>query len=273
MKVALICVNYNSTSDLVRYLKSIRQAEGRVDELSLSIFVADNSTGNFKIDLNSLIDFKVETKNLKIENYENIGYFPAASRIWNDCLVERMNYDYVIVSNVDLELSENFFEDLKAIPSDFSTGVLAPAVISRRGSDLNPKILNRPEKIQLKKNKFIFDKLLLYVLYVGASNLKYKFLGRSKKSSAAREIYAPHGAIVIFTNSYIRCAKSIDYPVFLYGEEIFVAEECRRNNLKVRYEPGLQVSDFDHGATSMQGAGFRATEHAKSIDYLLKTYF
>ena len=268
----MICVNYNSFSDLVRYAKSVFGAAKNAEDLDLVFAIADNSSKFSEADSAVLAKLFYDHPGIVMERYENLGYFPAASKLWNS-VVKNHEFDYVIVSNVDLELSQGFFSELSAMATNAGVGALAPAVISRRGVDLNPKIPTRPSRKKLEKNASLFERLPLYLLYVALSNIKYKLLGRVRRNLSPSEIYAPHGAIVIFTNAYMREVGSIAYPMFLYGEEIFVAEECRRRGLKIRYEPALRVDDFDHGATSMQAAGFKAAEHAKSLRYLLSTYF
>ena len=86
-------------------------------------------------------------------------------------------------------------------------------------------------------------------------------------------MYAPHGAFIIFTNNYLRSIAKINYPRFLFGEEVFVAEESRLNSLKITYEPNLIIYDNEHGSTSLEKNKFISMEHVKSYDYLLKTYY
>ena len=86
-------------------------------------------------------------------------------------------------------------------------------------------------------------------------------------------MYAPHGSIILFTKQFFLSGGDLRYPCFLFGEEIFVGEECALRELCVRYVPELVVHDMDHGSTSLQSARFISSEHMKSLHYLLDRYF
>ena len=60
---------------------------------------------------------------------------------------------------------------------------------------------------------------------------KYLVVGSPK------DVYAGHGSFIILTKYYLSKVGIVNYPVFLFCEEIYLAEMCRINNLLVRYEP------------------------------------
>jgi hypothetical protein len=85
-------------------------------------------------------------------------------------------------------------------------------------------------------------------------------------------IYAPHGAFIIFTKSYFESGSSIDFGLNLFGEEIFVAEECRKNNLNVYYEPQISVHHAEHVSTGAVSSKFVVDKKRQSVIYFLKNY-
>src|SRR3989442_12924430 len=62
-------------------------------------------------------------------------------------------------------------------------------------------------------------------------------------------IYAPHGAFFIFSRRYFEAGGYLDGNLFLYGEEISVAEICRSLGLPVIYEPSLFVVHNERRST------------------------
>ena len=60
---------------------------------------------------------------------------------------------------------------------------------------------------------------------------------------------------------------------YLYGEELFVAEEARRRSLFIRYVPALRVFDTRHAATARLGGERRRRFMKESVDYILRHYY
>ncbi|MFK9004382.1 glycosyltransferase family 2 protein [Pseudomonas pergaminensis] len=270
MKVAIICVCYNAYDHLLAYARSLETAISNAEGVEFSLVVVDNSTQLTGADTLSLISgMKFDYHYIKSGN---VGYFPAFKK-GVDFLPSLSDFDCVAVSNVDLSVSDDFFESLTVCLGELpdNVGIVAPAIISQeRVADLNPKTLYRPTRLSLQKNIFIFKRLWLFRLYRKLSDLKAR--RPLIKYPEGMEFYSPHGSFIIFTRHYFLSGASYDYPQFLFGEEDFVAEECRRSGLKVSYQPSIKISDFDHGSTSREKLSFIANEHVKSIKYIVDTY-
>lgn len=270
MKILLVCVNYNSYHHLLAYARSLAIAHEGAEGVDFKLVVVDNSTMSTDHavldEIGSIIDDFVYFKS------NNIGYFPAAAFAVDSILEDVKSFDYVAVSNVDLEVTQDFFVYLSQYSVNENDGILAPSLISRyRRSDLNPKIITRPTYNKLKRNQKIFRIPFLFWLYCKISDLKFRFSNPCSLDS--RLIYAPHGSFIIFTQRFFCLGGNLRYPRFLFGEEIYVAEECASRNLSVRYLPKLVIHDLDHGSTSLKSVKFISSEHVKSLNYLLVKYF
>lgn len=269
LSILYIIVNYNSADDTLRYLKSIKKSQQNIEQLKLDIILVDNST-NKSLKLRkslSLLDL-----NLKIIDSGNVGYFGAFKvALERVGYVRILQYDHVIISNVDLQLPRDFFIKLSEIKFGTEIGALAPSILSIcRNNDLNPKIDKKPKKTKIILNIILFKFPFLFKLYAKLSELKTK---HKKISNGSRIIYAPHGSFIIFNKIFFNRGAIIDYPVFLFGEEMYVAEIMRQVNLKILYTPAIKIFDFDHGATSKENSSFIATEHRKALVYILKKYY
>jgi len=277
IKICLVCVCYNAHEDASKFLLSIEKSFFRVSKLAtveLTVVLSDNSNLEFPESKKSNFSY-----NFKYRRNENIGYFPAFNAGLNEVFFNRDLFDYIIVSNVDLEIDVNFFERLIKVEFEQAVGVIAPRIMVKgQDFDQNPKILERP-----KKSKFIFMLLIcsntfLFSFYKTLHVVK-RWLNSSGRSSngyaknVILDIYAPHGAFIIFTKSYIQSKASTEYPRMLFGEEIFVAEQARISGLKVRYNPSLVVFDREHGSTSFKSAGFLCKHNWLSYRYLLENFF
>jgi len=55
------------------------------------------------------------------------------------------------------------------------------------------------------------------------------------------KIYAGHGSIMIFTKAFMMKNLDLEFPAFMYGEEIFFAELVRLSHLETIYVPNIYV--------------------------------
>ena len=179
------------------------------------------------------------------------------------------DYDYSIISNVDLMLEEDFFQKLADYNCSEDTGWIAPQIWSNlEERDRNPKVLNRYslKKLQILRTFYQFP--ILDTLYTSTFYKKKKY-----ESHQAGQIYAGHGSFIILTRRFFELCGKIDYPVFLFCEEIYLAEMCRKAGLKVLYEPSLIVKDTEHASTGRMNHGFYCRCNYEAMQYIIKTFY
>lgn len=261
--IAIYCVNYKSYDSLHQYLASIDKAiEATQSPIELKVIVADNTSPAQPVRYTP----RHFTLNILITG-GNKGYFGAVRQAMQQ--VSPADFDFAIISNVDVLLSTDFFDSLlnKQVPAD--TGWIAPQIYSHlEQRDRNPKILRRyaKRKLEVLKIKFRFpslDWVYNHTLY------------KSKKlvSHEAGEIYAGHGSFIILTQRFFKAGGTIDYPVFLFCEEIYLGEQCQQLRLKVVYDPTIRVTDAEHASTGT----FRRSSYCRynydALSYILQTYY
>jgi GT2 family glycosyltransferase len=214
----------------------------RAVNAQIDIIVADNSTEKQ--------DVVCQTpKNVSITIHpttENLGYLGG---IINSMKISNLYFDeyiYVIISNVDVLLPPDFFAILLSYNKDKSLAWIAPKIISQKERrDRNPKILNRPVLNHIDRLRLLYKYPILYYLYTKTLYKRKKL----QQENNRQEIYAGHGSFMIFTGNFIEKNREMEFPCFLFGEEIFLAELVRKNNKKVMYEPDIKVYDIDHVST------------------------
>lgn len=252
MRVEIICVNYFSATDVRKFVASFLRAK---NSENVGIVIVDNSCD--EREFNRLRDIaKVSPGKIRALNAgKNLGYFGASQFALDDIQKNGMP-DYVIISNPDIALAEDFFNQLENVNS--SAAVLGPKIISgRTGENQNPYMVNRPSKRRMQTYKRIFGILPVNFAYQYLSGLKQTLSSLAKpdlKSEASFEpvnCYATHGSFMIFNKSYFSAGGNFKYGSFLFGEEIFVAETCRNLNLQTAYVPTLTVEHREHVATGL----------------------
>ena len=244
-KIALFCVSYQSDKEREAYLTSVDTAVKKAaNEVTVDVFVANN------------------TKD------DNPGYFGAIKRLMDD--LDVTSYDYTIISNVDLAVEEDFFLKLANYKCDKHTGWIAPQIWSQlEGRDRNPQRLERPTLKKMKILKAFYQYPILDTLY-------HQTVYRRKRYHAeapAGTIYAGHGSLIILTKAYFQKYRIIDYPMFLFCEELFLAENCRKAGLKVVYEPSIKVSDKEHVSVGKMSHKDYCRHNLAAMNYILQNFY
>lgn len=266
--ILIIPVNYNSYYSLKSYLESIEISLNAVgkSELAVDVVVADNSSEKETID-NS---YKYIRK-FEVISIDNKGYFGGAFEVYNS-IKSIVQYDYVIISNVDLRVDESFFSILASKQLTEEIGWLAPAILSKQENrDMNPKIANRYSKRQMQLLLMMYKYPIIKCIYL-------KTMHKAKHRDEVvnhdeKDIYAGHGAMFILTKSFVSKNLHLEYPVFLYGEEIYMGEEMRLCGLKTRYIPSLKVYDDAHVSTGTIKRSQNSRYNVEAMTYLLKKYY
>ncbi len=243
-RIALFCVSYESDKERDNYLKSIDTASKKAaGKVSVDIFVA-NSTKE-----------------------DNPGYFGAVKRLMQN--VEMDVYDYTIISNVDLKIEEDFFLKLADYNCAADTGWIAPQIWSLlEKRDRNPQVKNRYSLRKLKILRTFYQFPILDKLYTHTIYRKKKY-----KKHVAGPIYAGHGSFIILTRQYFNHCGKINYPVFLFCEELYLAEMCMKAGLKVEYVPDIKVIDLEHVSTGKMSHHFYCHCNNEAMQYIMSTFY
>lgn len=268
-KFLFLLVNFESYPQLTDYLASIDQAAGRMPQARVEVRIADNTETDFQeIVLPAYTSIGVHV----CPYHRNSGYFGGANRLMKEA-GDLVTYDYVVISNVDILLPVTFFEDMLSLQIGENVGWVAPAIYSEKeGLDRNPELVYRPSALKLRLLMAMYKYDVLIRLY---NRLLYRLRRKKKVAQAKGEtfIYAGHGSFIVLTRAFLCCTPSLEYPCFLFGEEIFLAELVRKEGLDVLYVPAVHILDIDHIATSKIDRKTYFRLKCQSVNYLYNTFF
>lgn len=262
--IAIFCVNYNTYKELHDYIKSVDIASSSVGQtMNVDMFIADNTEVNILP-----ICGEMEYAHVRVFNFNtNLGYLGAVSRMMH--LVDMNKYDYFIISNVDVLMEPNTLKKLLEVTDTESVGWIAPqiySIVEKR--DRNPNITSRYSKKKLELLRLLYEYPFLNALYT-RTFYKRKRIHQNK----SKQTYAGHGSFIILTKEYYRRCGIIEYPVFLYGEEIYLGEMCRREHLRVIYEPQIIVKDKEHASTKSMNNKFYYRCNKEALDFLIAEFY
>ena len=80
-------------------------------------------------------------------------------------------------------------------------------------------------------------------------------------------------SFIILTKAFFQNYSNIAYPMFLYGEEIYLAELIREKFLLVYYDKDIGVKTIDHVSTGKMKSKFYYECNYKSLVYLIDKFY
>lgn len=281
-RIVILAVSYCSDATAVEWVTGVNRVLVGSRRDDVAVVMVDNTPRESSADLfTRLLAADPRVKALKAPG--NLGYFGGAFHGWEQWQREGGERpDWVIVSNVDVSFPDPaFFSRLLDTPYPGDVGVLAPSILSKtRHGDWNPKISTRPSRRRMHAYKLLYRSRWVFNLYEALARVKYALTGfrRSRRvanasTPALRDIYAAHGACMLFAREFFVRGGTLRYPSFLFGEEIFVAETARELGLRTVYDPELVMSSEDHVSTGWLRSKRMVEYMRESAVFLANRYF
>lgn len=263
-RILIVAVNYNSYEELAGYVRSADCAAEQTPDCSVDFFIADNSSEPQAFDCS-----RYSHLNVRLDRVDNLGYFGTAFSIVNR-LDDLERYAYVMVSNVDIRFHEDTLQELVRFPLPEDVAWLSPC----RYFVHHEKYLFTEKKHRIPRSK-LWIQLQTYRFPL-LKRIQHKITWFRYKRSASSipdnpiDIYCGCGACFIFTSRFIRHILPVDYPVFLYGEELYMAETVRACGMRVQYAPSVRMDNL--GAVSTSSLKFRryCRYNREALKFILK---
>jgi GT2 family glycosyltransferase len=275
-EILVIGVIYNTFEETLRYLDSVAETETG----NLTLILVDNSDRPVPAGFGD--EIARHPFALYLKTGQNMGYFGGARSGLDHYLARNGGYPrWVLVTNVDIRFTGGFFEQLQSLPEDERLGLVAPSIISQRwGRDYNPKIMNRYSAGRLRFYLVLYSCFLFHNLYLAGSYLKSLLYGLKRRTARAekaegefRRFYAAHGSCMVFHRNFFNHGGTLEIPVFLFGEEIFVAEQAKSAGLDIVYHPELVIHDHEHASTGWFISPRINAYHRQAIRAILEKYY
>ncbi len=248
MQVLICIVNYCTDDALCEFVASLAAAwntgapGGR-----LAIAVLDNS-GKSEAEASRFASrlAALHADAELVPTRRNLGYFGVLPLAQERSV--RQHFDYVVFANADLIADLDFFRALSSCQE--AAAVLAPSILVTTAAgerDQNPAYEARLSRKRLRFLRTVYGNTWLFAGYRALWRARDRMRSRpgaagNKQVGPAtrRKIYAAHGAMFIFAD--VKFLQSLTgFKPFLFGEEIFVAEEARRAGLDTLYVPEVRA--------------------------------
>jgi GT2 family glycosyltransferase len=270
VNVAVYVVNYRADEHLLEFARSLRTAEERCPTASVTLHVHDNSERamgereSFAVGVAAVHAAEIHFP------AQNDGYFGGLERS-QSLLAD--STDCVLYCNPDVILAPDFFKALVHLLPTTEKGILAPSIVATDGFDQNPKHRSRLPARKLRMLEAIYSNAVAFGAFTALARVKELRRAKADPGGARSErIYAAHGAVFVFSD--LTFFKGLPrYPCFLFGEELFVAEEARQKKVPTTYAPSLRVLDSRHACIGLIGSRARRLYQLDSLRFLLAEYY
>ncbi|HEM6372265.1 TPA: glycosyltransferase [Streptococcus suis] len=197
-----------------------------------------------------------------ILNMENLG-FAKGNNIGYRFAKENFNPKFIVIANNDIELPQSdFISRVESIYEREQFAVLGPEIFST-----NEEIFQSPKRLQPYSYKQVLDELRQYekkknskyIVPFKATLKKNRFIKKlnsiRKRSSSridpTKIYYNPiiHGSFIIVSEKFIAKRENAFFEgTYMYFETEILAYQCKKDNLKVVYDPSIKV--LHHHSTS-----------------------
>lgn len=267
-RVVVVLINYFKEEQLVAFVcKQLLQQKGVV----LHVIVVDN--GSHKPEkLQTLEQFGVTVKSPG----SNLGYFGAAQCAWVSEATQGFNPDYFVVSNFDLHFeTETFFKNYFEAEERQSSYVSGPAITSElHRSELNPMYRTRLTPARMRRLLWVTSFYPFFFVYQLLHHVKRSLSGsKSDVKRGDESTYAIHGSMMFFSKKFFEKGGSLQFNSFLYGEELFVAEQVLKMKNQCVVHHDLRVMHEEHSTTG----NIKGRKHMlflnQSLKYIYKEFY
>lgn len=240
-RIEFVAVNYRGSASVGPFLDSL-DAQTCGD---WSAVVVDNSCDRAEVNrLRTLARGRGRVK--VVVALDNLGYFGGAN--WH-LRQQAHRPEWTVVCNVDLELATDFVANVLA--GDLGQHVTAPAITALpSGVQQNPFMRSRPTVSAMLRRAAVYALPPVARLYATLATMN----GRRRAGAPPGDpcdIYAPHGSIIAVHRRFFESGGTLEHPVFLYNEELTVAEQVRNLDATIRFDPAVQVTHREHQATGL----------------------
>lgn len=245
--IRIVAVSYFGAEDLEGLLGSLR----RQDYDDWQLVVVDNSGDAKQWELLTLLQ-GVDSRVRILRSPRNLGYFGGAGYALKTIGLEEV--DWLVVSNTDVRLADGSALGLLAeVRCGLDLGVVAPRIqTARTGRDQNPDKRTRPTAGAARRVAWALRFPPIAQVVMLLVPLK-RFVARRREPlfavGASEEVYAAHGSFMAFSRRFFDAGGSLEHPLFLFGEEVFVAEQCRALGLRTLFVPDIRVEHNEHRHT------------------------
>lgn len=236
--IRFICVNFNNSDYTKMLCESLRLQNRRGLDFVIYCCIVDNSSSDQ--DSKVIEDFSKKYSWIDyIRSQKNMGYFGGLN--YGLSMVRSVDPDFVVICNNDLIFDEEFCHKLIRKTYDANIFAVCPDVITTDGIHQNPHQLKKISRFRLFQFDIYFSNFYISLLMLQILRIFRLFKSAQVQTQEACEIHAGIGACYILTSEFIQRFNTLNFPHFLYGEEVYFSDQIHSAGGILWFDPELRV--------------------------------
>ena len=266
IEIAISVICYNNETEILEFAKKLSRQK---EQEKIALLVTCNGCKNPAKLQNGLK--KIKTDTYVYTPGENIGYLSGCLYGLN---LYTENYKWAVISNTDIEFVANdFFETVLKKKYPENVVCIGPDVmLAATGQHQNPFAQNRPSKQVMRFRKWVFSNYARYVSYNWLSLVKKK-LRKDVNRTQSGLAYGVHGSFIMLRKQCVKGLANPKTPIFMYGEELYIAEKLREKQQLTYYDGQLKIIHNENQTTGKVNSKRKQKWFEQSITYLVNRYW
>ena len=265
-KIAVSVICYDHEEEVFDFADKLSRQK---DSEKIVLLVTCNKCMNVKKLINDLNEIKISSQ--IFEPGENLGYLHGCLYGFKEFGEE---YEWAVISNTDIDfVSDSFFSKLLDNHYDSKIGCIGPDITLKvTGKQQNPFALSRPGNALMKFRKVVYANYFLYRLYYVLSDIKNK-ISHTETRKENEYVYGVHGSVVILRKECIDKFLEDSIQIFMYGEELYIAEKLKENQFLSYYDKNLKIIHNENQSTGKIASQRKQKWCSQSINFLVERYW
>ena len=268
--VAVSC--YHNEEEIKRFAK---QLEKQTVHESITLLVTMNAASSNASQSLLVSDLdRLDLETVVSDPGSNLGYLHGAVYSLDKAGISAET-EWIVICNTDIEFaSDSFFEQCLALPTGESVWAVAPLVhLKEENINQNPFMEKRPSNEWICQRKRVYSNPLLFTAFLLLAVLKNKHAGKEMVRGVPHTIYAQHGCFFILKPGFVRQLINDQNDVFMFGEELLLAELIRQAGRQIYYYPELEITHLHTRKAFSFNNRFKQKCFKQSFNYLYSRFF
>lgn len=233
----------------------------------------------FLVTCNSCLDFNL-LHNRVVSAFENTKVFLPGSNLGylHGCLYgiknAEIDYDWALICNTDIQFRNDDFFNLLTTNVTENVWCIGPDItLLATGEHQNPYLVTRPSKKHITKWKVMFNNRLAYMLTCRLAKIKHKYFPKKQFLTNKEYVYALHGSCFFLRKECVEAIERLHDPIFMYDEELLVAEVVRSYNKLCKYAKDAGIYHNENQVTGKIDYTKKFEWLKKSKSYIWNTFY
>ena len=266
IEIAVSVICYDNENEVLEFANKLSRQK---DSEKIMLLVTCNKCKNVEQLRENLSKIKIFSQ--VFDAKQNLGYLPGCLYGFKSYSGE---YKWSVISNTDIDfVSDEFFAKFLNKHYDSQIACIGSDITLRAtGKHQNPFAASRPSNALMKLRKVVYSNYGLYRLYGWLSKIKNKIINHETQITN-KYVYGVHGSVIILKKECVDKFIDDDIQIFMYGEELYIAEKLRESQLLSYYDTNLKIIHNENQVTGKIASPKKQEWSSQSINFLVDRYW